>query len=111
MHPACEECGGACCKGMILDLRKGMNGDEKRWLGLHGYDENGRVKFDQPCLKLEDGKCSIYETRPGICRTMKVGSRECLYAIHTWAPEKYSVVVSKIQFQNRGPDGSKLIKP
>lgn len=35
-------------------------------------DENNR------CIALKDGRCSIYEKRPTVCREFQVGSRCCV---------------------------------
>jgi Fe-S-cluster containining protein len=38
-------------------------------------DEKSRRGSDKPCLLLEDHRCSIYEQRPSLCRTMLSTSR------------------------------------
>ena len=111
MNPACEACGGTCCKGLFLDMTKGMSGDEKRWMELHGYKRGTFVRFDAQCSKLVDGKCSIYDIRPGICRYSKVGGPECLNALKQLAPEKYEKILALIQYPQSGADALKVVKP
>lgn len=31
-----------------------------------------------PCPNVADGQCSVYETRPGPCRKLEIGSPECI---------------------------------
>ncbi len=80
MNPTCAQCGGACCWGVMIDPFRGFSGDEQRWLKLHGFKKPDRIKLDKACEMLNDGKCSIYETRPNVCKRFVVGSPECLFA-------------------------------
>lgn len=58
-----------CCERIKIHTDQ-MNNDIKRWIELHGFsvDKNNYVWIPQPCTKLVDGKCSIYEVRPKVCR-------------------------------------------
>jgi Fe-S-cluster containining protein len=40
------------------------------------YDRTMQV-VDGHCIALKDGKCSIYEKRPAVCRAFQVGSSCC----------------------------------
>lgn len=74
-----EDCNGctACCQYIELGVGA-MTRDEYRWLWLHGCRMNGdKLMIPLPCQKLVDGKCSIYEGRPMICRKMPVGGTKC----------------------------------
>lgn len=62
--------------------------EAKRWIELHGEPAARGTRFLCQCSKLKDGKCSIYEERPGVCKEYKVGSRGCLEAVHRFNPEK-----------------------
>jgi Fe-S-cluster containining protein len=92
----CEVCEGTCCKGLMLDLTQNMSPDEKRWMALHGYDKTKRAEFKIVCSALKEGRCSIYDTRPWVCKAFPVGGKECLYVVKLWNPEKYDAVVESI---------------
>ena len=82
----CEECGGKCCKIMLLEgPDKGMTFDQD-WLFLHDTD---RVWVDgqyfwmirHPCRQLlADGTCATYEGRPDACRYFPIDAPQCAYA-------------------------------
>lgn len=82
----CEMCQGACCKSIAFP--SSWFGAEMDWVKLHGSLEGDRVRFNQPCSKLCDGKCTIYETRPEACKAYPVGSESCLRAVKLFAPER-----------------------
>ena len=87
MMSACELCGGACCKSMTLP-KKIFNEDVARWLGYHAVENDEVMRFNCACRMLHEGKCSIYENRPQMCKDYQVGSRACREAIKRYAPEK-----------------------
>jgi Fe-S-cluster containining protein len=75
MNTACEICKGACCESIIV---KAPEGDEGRWLTLHGQALGfGRVQLETPCAKLCGGKCSIWKDRPLLCQAYPVGGDNC----------------------------------
>jgi len=77
---ACETCGGACCSHIAL-LFSDMTEDRKTWLAAHGVIIDGNeAVFPMPCRWLRDGRCSIYDARPNICRDFQVGGPFCLVA-------------------------------
>jgi len=94
IHPACEICGGACCKSFVL-WKSLWKDDIANWFALHGVDEGKGVRFPVECSALKDGRCSIYEHRPELCQTSKVGSPMCLDSIGHYVPEKMKVSVIK----------------
>ena len=73
---ACERCKGACCESITVPL-KSTSEDVQRWLSFHGNETENGIRFECKCSKLKNGKCSIYESRPEVCRTYEVGSRAC----------------------------------
>lgn len=79
MDPRCQECKGKCCVGII----EVYSSDEifyDETLVCEAEDE----QFDRRmqlvgmrCIALKDGKCSIHEKRPLVCRDFDVGCRRC----------------------------------
>ena len=99
IHPACEICGGACCKSFLI--WKGVfKTDVSAWLALHGKEEGNGVRFDLQCSALKDGLCSIYDHRPEMCKTAKVGNRMCLDAIDRFASERKDAIKTAIEVGN-----------
>ena len=92
----CRTC-GACCYGDEMWIHVMASDDER--LGDHGVHhltvltQHGRGYFARS-MKMVDGRCvafrdrladggcgcSIYETRPDICRAFQAGSPDCLAA-------------------------------
>ena len=65
----CAGC-GLCCDGTLFS-RAPVGEDEECSLAAHGLDLfelNGERQFRQPCPMLKEGHCSIYESRPKVCR-------------------------------------------
>lgn len=75
----CARCRcGACCEEFAVPMGQ-IKTDEDAWLAHHGTVRDGWLYFECPCKKLTpEGQCSIYETRPNMCRTYPPGSPECL---------------------------------
>lgn len=78
----CRACGGACCEEFALPLGDALD-DASRWFALHGTRVSSpsgpALRFACRCTKLTPrGSCSIYETRPEVCRTYEAGGPECL---------------------------------
>jgi Fe-S-cluster containining protein len=76
----CDECGGKCCKGILLPLTSDYS--VNRWLELHGASQEivGKdfVYVDARCKMLGDsGQCRGYEDRPQVCRDFQVGGVAC----------------------------------
>lgn len=66
----CDNC-SKCCENIYLPFI--ASPDEKEWLEYHDIEviENSVgefIKINNKCSKLVDGRCSIYEKRPDICR-------------------------------------------
>ena len=62
----------------IADIR--APADEMHWIRLHAVpDGDTHLEFAVPCRELAgDGRCSIYEDRPNVCRAYKPGGADCL---------------------------------
>lgn len=86
MHPACKECGGACCESFALPLPANMEPDVARWLSYRGDIRNLHLRVNVTCDKLDNGQCSIWDTRPQPCRDYPVGGHYCRAAIHARRP-------------------------
>ncbi len=81
----CQTCRGTCCSYMAVEIDEPTtleDFDNVRWYCAHKetwvFKEDGDwyVVFNGACDKLnEDHSCSIYETRPQVCRDHKFG--EC----------------------------------
>ena len=82
MNDKCRTCGGLCCFG-IIDV---YSSDDVYYEGFvtikadaenDNYDRQMRQNPDGSCICLVNGKCSIYERRPIVCRAFKVHSKCC----------------------------------
>ena len=82
MNNLCQQCGGKCCQGIIdvystddifYDDTLVCEDDED----IGGYDRIMLTDKNQKCIALKNGKCSIYDKRPQVCRTFKVGCPCC----------------------------------
>jgi Fe-S-cluster containining protein len=74
----CVDC-SRCCENIFLPFL--ADGDEKRWIEYHGLkvieNEMGAfIKINNKCSQLKDGKCSIYEDRPDVCRKYDCGDNK-----------------------------------
>jgi Fe-S-cluster containining protein len=83
----CEHCTAICCRYLALPIEEPTTArdfDDIRWYLMHRgvtvFVEDGEwyVQVSTVCQNLRpDNLCSIYETRPKICREYKAG--ECDY--------------------------------
>ena len=103
MNKACEECGGACCEGFVLNVGAlGLSFDVMRWLQLHGQVTGSGTMFDVPCKKLTpDGLCGVYDERPGACRKFSPGNPLCLMAIERYRPERLEKIRGLLSLANQ----------
>jgi Fe-S-cluster containining protein len=69
----CTSC-GLCCNGVLFDYAPVQADETDRLLQL-GFemnrDDEAGPRFPQPCIKFRDGCCTIYETRPAVCRVYR----------------------------------------
>lgn len=76
-HADCQTCGGRCCAGWAVDVLPGLDEvpdrmvKEDRLFGPVMRERNGA------CIALRDGRCSIYESRPKVCRDFEAGGAAC----------------------------------
>ena len=93
IHPACELCRGACCRGLLIDADVPTFVRDLDWWKYHGTQTALGTMLHCQCSKLgTDGKCTVYETRPDTCRTFTVGCRECRVSIRTFRPEQAEAI-------------------
>ena len=82
----CEECGGECCKKFAVQIeapKSMVDYHDIKWYLYHTgvivyIDNEGDwlVQIPIKCEKLDkNGRCTIYDKRPPICRTAKL--EEC----------------------------------
>lgn len=79
MKTACDICGGKCCVG-IIEVFPYDEVFTDRSLTTISLLEDERVMQTKPggqCIALIDGKCSIYDKRPMICRRFLLDSPCC----------------------------------
>lgn len=65
----CTAC-GMCCDGTFFSF-VAISSEEGRTLkaaGVEVRDEAGRLKLPQRCGALDGCRCTVYETRPFVCR-------------------------------------------
>ena len=65
----CTAC-GMCCDGTLFSF-VAVTPDEARTLrgaGVEVRDDAGRLKLPQRCGALDGCRCTVYETRPFVCR-------------------------------------------
>lgn len=81
MNDACKLCRGACCESIVLPLPP--DPDHAAWLLKHGSGGPwpGTVALECRCRALVDGKCSVYDSRPQVCRDYQPGSDPCRAAV------------------------------
>ena len=75
-----------CCKYVALEIDKPEDKsdfEQIRWFLAHkdvwvfiDHDDSWNVQFNTRCEKLGDGLCSIYDSRPEICRGYSPGECE-----------------------------------
>lgn len=93
----CEQCAAACCRYIALPIdrpRTARDYDDVRWYLMHEnvsiFVEEGDwyCQFQTRCRNLgTDNRCTVYETRPKICREYEPG--DCDYAGGTYGYDHY----------------------
>lgn len=94
----CQEGCAACCTYIRLEVHPAYKDEDiSRWIELHGVrlKEVGQRLYayiPTPCSALHEGRCSIYEDRPNVCRSWPtsqaditdleeyVGKKTCTYS-------------------------------
>lgn len=87
---ACQLCHGSCCESVVA-TRDASNEAMWDWLCYHGEVNGDTVKIPTPCRMFKDGLCTIYPTRPKMCRDFLVGSPLCLAMVRT-RPNKADII-------------------
>lgn len=84
----CQKCGW-CCSNLIVEItQRDVDREPKLWDYVELLDGNGEIEIEpglevymltcgKPCPMLKNNKCSIYKTRPDVCRGFEVGSEQC----------------------------------
>jgi Fe-S-cluster containining protein len=62
---------GLCCDGTLHGKTTVRPGDQAAVtaIGLEVAGDEGKRFFRQPCLRFSCGTCTVYDRRPGVCRT------------------------------------------
>src|SRR3990167_2740060 len=94
MNKACALCKGACCESIVLDLTRSLTRDQLLWFSLHGTVEMGGVRLEAPCKMLKSGECSVWSSRPNVCRDYKVGGKHCVEAIQKRRSEQADEIIA-----------------
>jgi Fe-S-cluster containining protein len=85
--PDCNECGGACCRYVIMKVPP-MGADEARWAGMRGVMYSQTWAIRSKCDQLKDGRCVDYESRPDVCRQYACGGKLCKAAMRRYKQEQ-----------------------
>ncbi len=86
---ACAECKGACCEQLHVPISRGREEEYGRARGVVvRLSGQLAVRLEQQCAQLDQGRCSIYASRPVICREYAVGGMGCLDAVRERRPEQ-----------------------
>ena len=115
----CEHCTAACCRYLALPLdrpRSRRDYDDIRWYLLHDgisvFVEEGDwyVQIQTTCKQLgSDNRCSIYETRPAICRDYE--AKDCDYSGRPYGYDELFTHASQLEAYYAKRTGKKLAAP
>lgn len=80
----CGNCGGYCCKVMVVPAPKGDMLTPKRlnYIKTVKVGENSFHILESVCKFLKGGRCSVYDRRPQRCRDFPKGEKEMWRACH-----------------------------
>ena len=112
----CEHCAAACCRYLALPLdRPGSRRDydDIRWYLMHRgvsvFVEDGDwyIQYQTACKHIgPDNRCTIYETRPHICREYEAGA--CDYKGGGYEYDQYFTHPKQIEAYYEQKSGKKL---
>lgn len=77
----CTNCRGKCCVGLIDVYPEDIIFNEETLVQMSTnpkYEKEMKLKDGNVCIALVDGKCSIYEKRPQVCRDFAVNGCCCV---------------------------------
>jgi len=75
-----KDCSGACCKILLIPIRGDLPEDylDARGLSIYQFEDKRYLVVPSVCKYLtEEGKCSIQDTKPSLCRSQEPGCAEC----------------------------------
>jgi uncharacterized protein len=74
----CLRC-GQCCRVLIIEIEQ-ADIDREKSLKKYAtpFGDNGTYMLQTPCPFLQNNMCSIYETRPDVCRDFKPMCDKCI---------------------------------
>ncbi len=112
----CEHCTAACCRYVAIPLdRPGSARDysDIQWYLMHEgisvFVEDGDwyIQFQARCRNIGvDSQCTVYDTRPGICREYEPGG--CDYTGGTYGYDHYFTHPKQITAYYEEKTGKKL---
>ena len=129
----CFDCNQLCCRTTVIEVDppRSLRDYSDILFYLYHFDtelviaRNGRsrewfVEFMSPCMHLVDGRCSIYEKRPLVCREYDM--EECEYNnqerfLYIKTPEEFyaflktdgrTKILAKLKKTHMPPEGSAL---
>lgn len=115
----CEHCTAACCRYVALPLdppRSARDYDDMRWYLMHEgisiFVEEGDwyAQIQTRCKNLApDNRCSIYESRPAICREYEPG--DCDYSGKPYGYDHLFTHPSQLEAYYEQKTGNKLGAP
>ena len=77
MNPTCAECGGKCCKTLLMQNAV-LTSYQREFVETRGKAVGEHALLDCRCKHLtDDGRCGIYEQRPQAGRDYEVGGEFC----------------------------------
>lgn len=90
-NPMCEQCGGACCEAITLDITPfAQSSDFVRFIEFRSLPQVREVDgkqivnmrmFEARCLMLKDGRCCVYHQRPRMCQVFEPGGKSCISTV------------------------------
>ena len=115
----CEHCAAACCRYLALPIDKPTTArdyDDIRWYLMHErvivFVEEGDwyIQYPTQCKNLgADNLCTIYETRPAICR--EYGPDSCDYSGSAYGYDHLFTHSKQVEEYYREKTGKKLGAP
>ena len=94
MSSACVICRVACCEGMWVSLTCDTWTDE--WMATRGEVRGSMVYVAARCKHLVDGRCSIYEDRPQVCRNYARGCDSCRETVARLRPAQAAEILGAL---------------
>ncbi len=77
-HEACGVCRGGCCVGLSVEVYPNDDVPDNMTIVRKNFRYMRKQRDHKTCIALVEGRCSIYEIRPTVCREFWVGNPRCL---------------------------------